>query len=182
MDGQLRSDVLLVEDTFSMARIFQEYLRRGPYNVRHCDTGRTAIKEISRDPPDVVLLDLRLPDIDGLDVLRHIRNNNLATATVVITADGSISTAVEDHMSDEKCNASASRASLEVAFATLCSARARRKSTAIDTAMTTNAHLDVSTICASKPRSRLKASQITTAESRNNSAVSASADTLSILP
>ena len=60
MDGQLRSDVLLVEDTFSMARIFQEYLRRGPYNVRHCDTGRTAIKEISRDPPDVVLLDLRL--------------------------------------------------------------------------------------------------------------------------
>jgi DNA-binding NtrC family response regulator len=95
MDGQLRSDILLVEDTFSMARIFQEYLRRGPYNVRHCDTGRTAIKEISRDPPDVVLLDLRLPDIDGLDVLRHIRNNNLATATVVITADGSISTAVE---------------------------------------------------------------------------------------
>lgn len=95
MDGQLRSDVLLVEDTFSMARIFQEYLRRGPYNVRHCDNGRTAIKEISRNPPDVVLLDLRLPDIDGLDVLRHIRNNNLPTATVVITADGSISTAVE---------------------------------------------------------------------------------------
>ncbi|MDY0882515.1 sigma-54-dependent transcriptional regulator [Dongia soli] len=95
MDGQLRSDVLLVEDTFSMARIFQEYLRRGSYSVRHCDTGRAAIKEIIRQPPDVVLLDLRLPDIDGLEVLRHIRNNQLATATVVITADGSISTAVE---------------------------------------------------------------------------------------
>lgn len=95
MDGQLRSDVLLVEDTFSMARIFQEYLRRGSYTVRHCDTGRAAIKEIIRQPPDVVLLDLRLPDIDGLEVLRHIRNNQLGTATVVITADGSISTAVE---------------------------------------------------------------------------------------
>jgi len=95
MAGALRSNILLIEDTYSMASIYEEYLRQGPYDVRHCSTGRAALLEIAHNPPDAVLLDLRLPDMDGLDVLRHMKERRLQSAVVVITADGSINTAVE---------------------------------------------------------------------------------------
>jgi DNA-binding NtrC family response regulator len=89
------ADLLLIEDTMSMARVYLEYLRRGPYSVRHSITGHDAIMEIDRRPPEAVLLDLRLPDMDGLDVLRHIKSQNYDSAVVVITADGSLNRAVE---------------------------------------------------------------------------------------
>jgi DNA-binding NtrC family response regulator len=87
------SDVLLIEDTPSMARVYLEYLKRGPFRARHCMTGQEALDDIARSPTDAVLLDLRLPDMDGLDVLKHIRA--FQVAVVVITADGSLNRAVE---------------------------------------------------------------------------------------
>src|SRR5882724_13662150 len=93
-DSEL-SDVLLIEDTLSMARVYLEYLKRGPFQARHCMTGREALADIERNPADAVLLDLRLPDMDGLDVLKHIRARKFPAAVVVITADGSLNRAIE---------------------------------------------------------------------------------------
>lgn len=93
-DSEL-SDVLLIEDTPSMARVYLEYLKRGPFRARHCMTGQEALDDIGRNPTDAVLLDLRLPDMDGLDVLKHIRSREFEVAVVVITADGSLNRAVE---------------------------------------------------------------------------------------
>ena len=89
------SDVLLIEDTLSMARVYLEYLKRGPFRARHCMTGREALADIERNPADAVLLDLRLPDMDGLDVLKHILTRKLPAAVVVIPADGSLNRAIE---------------------------------------------------------------------------------------
>src|SRR5215471_7482518 len=89
------SDVLLIEDTPSMARVYLEYLKRGPFRARHCMTGQEALADIAQRPTDAVLLDLRLPDMDGLDVLKHIRAREFQVAVVVITADGSLNRAVE---------------------------------------------------------------------------------------
>ncbi len=93
-DSEL-SDVLLIEDTLSMARVYLEYLKRGPFRARHCMTGQEALADIARNPTDAVLLDLRLPDMDGLDVLKRIRTHEFPAAVVVITADGSLNRAVE---------------------------------------------------------------------------------------
>ena len=93
-DSEL-ANVLLIEDTLSMARVYLEYLKRGPFRARHCMTGREALSDIDRYPTDVVLLDLRLPDIDGLDVLKHIRAHKHPAAVIVITADGSLNRAIE---------------------------------------------------------------------------------------
>jgi len=93
-DSEL-SDVLLIEDTPSMARVYLEYLKRGPFRSRHCMTGQEALADIAQNPTDAVLLDLRLPDMDGLDVLKHIRAREFPVAVVVITADGSLNRAVE---------------------------------------------------------------------------------------
>jgi DNA-binding NtrC family response regulator len=93
-DSEL-SDVLLIEDTPSMARVYLEYLKRGPFRARHCMTGQEALDDIARKPTDAVLLDLRLPDMDGLDVLKRIRTHEFPPAVVVITADGSLNRAIE---------------------------------------------------------------------------------------
>ena len=89
------SNVLLIEDTPSMARVYLEYLKRGPFRARHCMTGQEALADIAHNPTDAVLLDLRLPDMDGLDVLKRIRTHDFPPAVVVITADGSLNRAVE---------------------------------------------------------------------------------------
>ena len=93
-DSEL-SDVLLIEDTPSMARVYLEYLKRGPFRARHCMTGQEALDDIAHNPTDAVLLDLRLPDMDGLAVLKHIRAREFPVAVVVITADGSLNRAIE---------------------------------------------------------------------------------------
>ena len=68
------SDVLLIEDTPSMARVYLEYLKRGPFRARHCMTGQEALADIAHNPTDAVLLDLRLPDMDGREVARALRD------------------------------------------------------------------------------------------------------------
>jgi DNA-binding NtrC family response regulator len=87
--------VLLVEDTVSLARTYMEYLKGGTYEVSHVETGKEAYAALEREAPAAVLLDLVLPDADGLDILKNISERGLNTAVVVITAHGSINTAVE---------------------------------------------------------------------------------------
>ena len=87
--------VLLVEDTLSLARVYIEYLRREPYAVTHVETGTAALAEIERGVPDAILLDLALPDMNGLEILRQVQTRGLPSSVVVISAHGSISNAVE---------------------------------------------------------------------------------------
>jgi DNA-binding NtrC family response regulator len=87
--------VLLVEDTTSLARVYIEYLRKEPYEVTHVETGKAALAAIEQQLPDAILLDLALPDMNGLDILKQVRSQQLPTSVVVITAHGSITNAVD---------------------------------------------------------------------------------------
>jgi two-component system, repressor protein LuxO len=59
------------------------------------ETGARAVASLEETIPDVVLLDIELPDTNGLDILRKIRARNLASAVIVVTAHGSVKVAVE---------------------------------------------------------------------------------------
>lgn len=95
MDTAGNSRILLVEDTVSLARTYMAYLRDHPYDVTHVETGKEAFAALDKETPDAVLLDLMLPDISGLEILKAISERKLPTAVVVITAHGSVNTAVE---------------------------------------------------------------------------------------
>jgi DNA-binding NtrC family response regulator len=90
-----RARVLLVEDSPSLAAVYQEYLRRENCQVEHVETGRDALTRVVRDLPDVLLLDLRLPDMSGMEVLQQIHEQALPTSVIVITAHGSVDVAVD---------------------------------------------------------------------------------------
>ncbi len=87
--------ILLVEDAPSLAQLYGAYLRKAGYPVELAETGQAAMESIRRQPPPLVLLDLNLPDMDGMDILRWINTEQYPTLVVVITAFGSINVAVE---------------------------------------------------------------------------------------
>lgn len=78
--------VLLIEDRLSLARCYTEFLAAEDCEIIHASTGAEGLAVISADCPDVVLLDLQLPDMDGLRVLQQINQQKLSVTVVVITA------------------------------------------------------------------------------------------------
>jgi two-component system repressor protein LuxO len=86
--------VLLVEDTRALAELYRSYLRDAPWSLTHATTAAEARAALAQGGVDAVLLDLRLPDADGLDLLREIRGRDRAPPVIVITANGSVATAV----------------------------------------------------------------------------------------
>jgi two-component system repressor protein LuxO len=87
--------ILLVEDSPPMAMVYIEYLRKHPCQINHVATGAEALKTINTEAPDLILLDLQLPDMNGLAVLTEVKRLGLSTAVIVITAHGSMDIAVE---------------------------------------------------------------------------------------
>ncbi|MCH7370532.1 MULTISPECIES: sigma-54-dependent transcriptional regulator [Aeromonas] len=87
--------VLLVEDTRSLAVVYEQYLAQDGYEVLLADCGQQALAQLLTSPPPVVLLDLELPDMSGMDILQQITEQQLPCSVVVITAHGSVDVAVE---------------------------------------------------------------------------------------
>jgi DNA-binding NtrC family response regulator len=95
MGKKNRQIVLLVEDELSMAKMIQQYLKLESYEIHHVENGQDALSSLEGLLPQVVLLDLNLPDMDGLDILKHISKKQYPTSVIIITAHGSIETAVK---------------------------------------------------------------------------------------
>lgn len=95
MANGVAKQVLLVEDSPSLARVYREYLRDDSLIITHVESGSAALNELSSKDYDAVILDLRLPDMDGLEILTQMRERNISTAAVVITAHGSVNVAVD---------------------------------------------------------------------------------------
>jgi two-component system alkaline phosphatase synthesis response regulator PhoP len=72
MEGTGQS-VLVVEDEASIASFVSLYLKNAGYTVRTAATGGDALSEAAADPPSLIVLDLMLPDVDGIEVCRRIR-------------------------------------------------------------------------------------------------------------
>ncbi|MEO0608337.1 MAG: sigma-54 dependent transcriptional regulator [Pseudomonadota bacterium] len=87
--------LLIVEDTPSLARTYQAHLRHEFSEIIVADTGAKAIAAVDAQAPDCILLDLKLPDADGLDLLDRWINAALNAPIIVITANGSMSVAVD---------------------------------------------------------------------------------------
>jgi DNA-binding response OmpR family regulator len=79
--------ILLVEDDPSIARSLSESLRESGFVVDHVSTGREAVRIAQTDGPELILLDLGLPDIDGYDVCRQVRSTS-TVPIIVLTARG----------------------------------------------------------------------------------------------
>jgi DNA-binding NtrC family response regulator len=87
--------VLVVDDEPSMRELLVIMLTKEGYDVLTADSRATAAKALARGPVDMVITDVRLPDGDGMEILRHVKAAAPETAVVVMTAYGTINAAVE---------------------------------------------------------------------------------------
>ena len=91
----MTNTVLVVDDEQVLAGAMADYLARHGYAVDIKSSGEEALKVIDREPPDIVVLDYRLPRMDGLEVLRRIKEARPEIEVVILTAHGSVEGAVE---------------------------------------------------------------------------------------
>jgi len=81
------ADVLVVDDDPTVREVVVSYLRAGGHQVREVETGEDALAEVALRWPDIVVLDLMLPGIDGLEVCRRLRQQG-DVPIVMLTALG----------------------------------------------------------------------------------------------
>lgn len=87
--------ILLVEDTPALARTYKGFLRGEAFAVDHVETGGAAKEALKAGEHDLVLLDLRLPDIPGEEIMTWMRETGMDLPVIVITAQGSVGVAVD---------------------------------------------------------------------------------------
>jgi DNA-binding response OmpR family regulator len=86
LGGMPGGRILLVDDDRTVTEVVTRYLEREDFEVRSVDEGLAAVRETATWRPDLVVLDLMLPGIDGLEVCRRIRG--LGPAIIMLTARG----------------------------------------------------------------------------------------------
>ncbi len=79
--------ILLIEDDPRLAHMLRDYLESAGYRVAYAATGGQGLETMEREPIDALILDLMLPDMDGLDVCRRLRAKN-ETPILMLTARG----------------------------------------------------------------------------------------------
>lgn len=78
--------ILLVEDDLLLADGVRTGLRREGFTVNHVATGKAALHTFRAEKPEIVILDLGLPDMDGLDVLKQLRAGDKGPSVLILTA------------------------------------------------------------------------------------------------
>ena len=87
--------ILMIEDEKLFGDKIAGSLRREGYEVDICYDGSSAMEHMSYESCDLILLDLNLPDIDGIEILRHLRSYDNETAVLILSARSQISDKVE---------------------------------------------------------------------------------------
>jgi DNA-binding NtrC family response regulator len=91
----MSAPVLLVEDTETLSMVYSQVLTRAGLPVVCAYSLAEARRKLGEAPPQLVLLDLQLPDGDGLELLESLRETSPELRVIVITANGSIYRAVQ---------------------------------------------------------------------------------------
>lgn len=95
LGNMVKANLLVVEDEQGYSDYLEHYFRERGYVVATAATGLAATDACSKQEFDLILLDLRLPDADGIDVLKRLKQLNRETPVIMMTAFGFVQTAVQ---------------------------------------------------------------------------------------
>src|SRR6266704_4433468 len=91
----LKARILVIDDEAAIRDSLRMTLEYEGYEFMGAATGQEGLALVEREAPDLVLLDVKLPGMDGIEVLERLRNMNESLPVVVVSGHGTISTAVE---------------------------------------------------------------------------------------
>jgi DNA-binding response OmpR family regulator len=87
--------ILAVDDEFLICELLNEFLSLQGYEVTSSTSGQEALVEFETNRPDVVILDIRMPGMSGIDVLRKIKDMDSSVIVIMLSAFGDSSTVEE---------------------------------------------------------------------------------------
>ncbi len=87
--------VFIVDDVFSLAETYSAFLRPEGFDVRTFELGAEALAALDGVTPQLIFLDVQLPDMNGLEVLFQVKARRLTTKVIILTGQGSINLAVD---------------------------------------------------------------------------------------
>lgn len=88
MNGEME-DILVVDDEASVVEVVSLYLKREGFKVRQARTGRAALEAVKEKVPALLILDVMLPELNGLEILRQLRHGNPKPPPIILlTARG----------------------------------------------------------------------------------------------
>ncbi|MDM7912610.1 MAG: response regulator transcription factor, partial [Methanotrichaceae archaeon] len=93
--GNMKAKILVVDDEETMRKSLADILRLEGYQVQTLSNGAAAIETIKKETFDLLLLDLKMPGIDGLEVMRSASEITPETMIILLTAHGSLQSAIE---------------------------------------------------------------------------------------
>jgi DNA-binding response OmpR family regulator len=82
----MERSILVVDDNHDMAEVLEELLDEEGYRVRCAFNGEAALREIAHEPPDLVLADVMLPQVDGVSLARQLQARGRAIPVVLMSA------------------------------------------------------------------------------------------------
>ncbi|SFU63839.1 response regulator [Alicyclobacillus macrosporangiidus] len=82
--------VLIVDDQFGIRVLLQEVLLQEGYQVFQAANGPTALEIVKQESPDLILLDMKIPGMDGLEILRNLRKMGAESKVIMMTAYGEL--------------------------------------------------------------------------------------------
>jgi DNA-binding response OmpR family regulator len=90
-----KKTILVVDDDKSILRTFTRILQKSDYEIETAETGKEAIEKAENRQYDLALVDIRLPDMDGTDLLAKLKNQLQKTVKIMITGFPSLETGVK---------------------------------------------------------------------------------------
>ncbi|HLG29140.1 MAG TPA: response regulator, partial [Candidatus Brocadiales bacterium] len=90
-----KAKILVIEDDKSMRDFLKDFLELEGYSVHAAVNGREGLETIEKESFDLVITDVVMPEVDGVEVLRAIKGGSIETSVIVITGHSSIRQAVE---------------------------------------------------------------------------------------
>lgn len=87
---QMKNDILVVDDEETIREVVRRYLEREGFTVREAEDGYAALDAVEEHEPDLIVLDLMLPGVDGLTITRHLQSR-YRIPILMLTAKGEIS-------------------------------------------------------------------------------------------
>jgi DNA-binding NtrC family response regulator len=91
----VKGRIVVIDDEVNAAAALETLLREDGYDVARAHDGRSGLQLLEKHDPDVVLTDLRMPGMDGIELLAKIKEIRPETMVIVMTAYGTVKTAVK---------------------------------------------------------------------------------------
>ncbi len=95
INPKIKLNILVIEDEEDVSKLYASILTKEGHRVVTASTGGQGIEKMEKEIFDLVILDLRLPDIDGAEVLKQIRQKNNLISVIIATAYPSLETALD---------------------------------------------------------------------------------------